>query len=121
MKTRPSRTAQSRSGLPPPPAPTARDANPWKLSSPPEAAPHEPRHPRAPGWPPAPRPARDPTSHRSGRLPWIPFLILFFIGASGVQLAIRAIEAGEVESAVGALVIVGMVAFMAVRRLAAKR
>jgi len=50
-------------------------------------------------------------------LPWIPLLILFSIAATGVQMAIRALWAGDVETAIGALVIFAVVAIVAVRRI----
>jgi len=114
MKTR-SSNEQARHGLPPPPAPTARDANPWPMSSPPAGSKPGPRHPRAPVRPPAPR---TPGQHvRSRSLPWIPLLILFAVAGSAVQMAIRALQEGDAEAAIGALVIFAMVAVVAVRRI----
>jgi hypothetical protein len=90
MKTR-SSDEQIRHGLPPPLAPTASDANPWQMSSPPAGSKPEPRHPRA---------------RRLARsLPWIPLMSLFAVAGTGVQTAIRALWSGEVETAIGALVI----------------
>jgi len=116
MKTR-SSDEQIRHGLPPPPAPTASDANPWQMSSPPAGSKPESRHPRAPGWPPAPRTPEARAARRARRLPWIPLLILFSIAATGVQMAIRALWDGDVETAIGALVIFAVVAIVAVRRI----
>jgi len=47
----------------------------------------------------------------------VPLLVLFSIVATGVQVAIRALWAGDVETAIGALVIVAVVAIVAVRRI----
>jgi len=116
MKTR-SSDPQLGHGLPPPPAPPARDANPWQMSSGARGARYEPRHPRAPGWPPQPDAARPDPVGRSPRTPWIPVLVLFAILGSGVQLAIRALGSGEVEKAIGALLIFAVVAVVGLRRL----
>jgi hypothetical protein len=50
-------------------------------------------------------------------LPWIPLLILFAILGTSVQTAIRALSEGDVERAIGALVIVAVVAVVALRRM----
>ena len=115
MKIRKTRSpdAQSPPGLPPPPAPPSRDANPWPMSAPAGSGTHVPRHPRAAGWPPAPRTPTDSAARRPRRLPWIPLLILFAILATGVQTAIRALWEGDVERAIGALVIFAVVAVVA--------
>jgi hypothetical protein len=116
MKTRAS-DEQARSGLPQPPAPTARDANPWQMSQSAGAKPHLPRHPRAPGWPPPPRSSELRAARRARRRPWIPVLILFFVVGSGVQMALRALAERNVESALGALLIIAAAAFLMVRRV----
>lgn len=104
-------------GLPPPPAPTARDANPWSMTAGAGGKAHEPRHPRAPGWPPAPGSPKPEPAPRRRRTPWLPLLILFFVVGTGVQMAIRALWAGDVEAAIGALVIFAVAAAVTVRRL----
>jgi len=114
MKTR-SSDEQVRNGLPPPPAPTANDANPWQMSSPAAGTKTGPRHPRARGWPPTPRMPGQRARSRS--LPWIPLLVLFVIVGTGVQMGIRAMWEGDVETAIGALVILAMVAAVALRRI----
>jgi hypothetical protein len=116
MKTR-SSDEQIRHGLPPPPAPTASDANPWQMSSPPAGSKPEPRHPRAPGWPPAHRTPEQRARRRARSLPWIPLMILFAVAGTGVQTAIRALWEGDVETAIGALVIFAVVAVVALRRI----
>ena len=120
MKTR-SSDEQVRHGLPPPPAPTASDANPWQTSSPAGGSKREPRHPRAPGWPPAPRTPGQRDHRRSRSLPWVPLLILFAIVGTGVQTAIRALWEGDVATAAGALVVFAVVAIVAVRRILKRR
>ena len=54
---------------------------------------------------------------RPRSLPWIPLLVLFTIVGTGVQMAIRAMWEGDVETAIGALVIFAMVAAVALRRI----
>jgi hypothetical protein len=120
MKTRTSEQ-QPGHGLPPPPAPTARDANPWPMSSGAGAKRHEPRHPRAPGWPPQPRASQPGTAGRRPATPWIPLLILFFVLGTGLQVAIRALAEGDVETAIGALVVCAAVAVVAVGRIFRRR
>lgn len=120
MKTR-SSEARPGHGLPPPPAPTAPDANPWQMSSGGEVKRHEPRHPRAPGWPPVPRPpAPGPKDRRRG-LPWFPLAVLLVILGTGVRTAIRALEDGDVEKAAGALVIFAVVVVVALHRILKRR
>jgi len=116
MKTR-SSDERARHGLPPAPAPPSRDANPWKMSSPPGSGSHAPRHARAPGGPPAPHAPDERIARRAGRLPWIPLLILFVILGTSVQSAIHALQEGDVERAIGALAIMALVAAVALRRI----
>jgi len=120
MKTR-SSNEQARHGLPPPPAPTASDANPWQMSSPAAGSTRGPRHPRSPGWPPTPRTPGQPGRQRPRSRLWIPLLVLFAFLGSGVQTAIRALRQGEAESAIGALVVLAVVAVFAVRRMLTRR
>lgn len=120
MKTRRS-DEQVRHGLPPPPAPTASDANPWQMSVPAGGTKQAPRHPPVPGWPPAPRTPGQRTRRRSRSRPWIPLLIMFAMVGTGVQTAIRALWEGEVEMAIGALVIFAVVAVVALRRILKKK
>jgi hypothetical protein len=54
-------------------------------------------------------------------LPWVPLLVLFFILGTGVQMAIAALREGEVEKAIGALVIFAFVAVAGLRRLLKQR
>ena len=51
----------------------------------------------------------------------MPLLVLFFILGTGVQMAIRALSEGDVETAAGALVILAIVAVVAVSRLVRRR
>jgi len=107
--------------LPPPPAPTARDANPWTISDVPGAgrasAPQAPTGRRRRFEPDRSR-AR-PGHERPAR--FMPFAVLIFIAGAGVNLALQALREGNVEAAIGALVVVGLVAFVLVKRLVARK
>ena len=81
---------------------------------------HEARHPRARGRPRARSPQPGPAG-RKRRTPWIPLLVLFAIVGTGVQMAIRALMEGDVETAIGALVIFAVVAVVALRRILKRR
>lgn len=107
-------------GLPPPPAPTARDANPWPLSTAPRAA-------------PAARPASEsnlgtvpgktqtvPAGRRPPRRA-VPVLVLFAALGIGAGLAVDALRSGRVEDAIGALLILAFVALTAWRALKSRR
>jgi len=119
MKNR-SSDAQPGQGLPPPPAPTSRGANPWSMSPGAGGQQPEARHPRARGRlrPGSPKPG---AAGGQRRTPWIPLLILFAIAGTGVQMAIRALVEGDVETAIGALVIFAVVAVVALRRILKRR
>ncbi len=91
------------------------------MSSPAAGSRPGPRHPRSPDRPPTPRTPEQPARRRSRSLPWIPLLILFAIVATGVQSAIRALQEGDVERAIGALVIFAVVVAVGVRRILKKR
>lgn len=116
MKTR-TREAGGPGALPPPPAPTARYANPWTLPSGDAPATRVHRHPRAPDRPkgmPEPRAtSQDPSLRRR----WMPLAVFGFVAATGVQMALMAFARGDVEAAVGALLLLGMVLLVAVRQL----
>lgn len=120
MKTR-TPDPQLGHGLPPPPAPTARDANPWPMSSSPAGTQPSPEHPRARGGRLRRRSPAGAAARRQRALPWIPLLVLFFIIGTGVQMAIRALAEGDVETAAGALVIFAVVAIVALRRIVNRR
>lgn len=47
--------------------------------------------------------------------------MLFFILGTGIQMAIRALSEGDVETAAGALVILAVVAVVALSRLLKRR
>jgi hypothetical protein len=119
MKTRPS-DRQREPGLPPPPAPTARDANPWPISSAPTGTQPPPGQPRAPGGRLRRRPPAAVAARRKRASPWVPLLVLVFIAGTGVQMAIRAFAGGDIEAAAGALVIIAFVAIIALRRAVKK-
>jgi len=113
--------ANDKPALPPPPAPPARDANPWTISDAPAAgratAQQSPTTRRRRFEPDLSR-AR-PGRERPTR--FMPLAVLLFIAGAGVNLALQALREGNVEAAMGALVVVGLVAFVLVRRLVAKR
>jgi hypothetical protein len=111
MKTR-NRDANTTPGLPPPPAPTSRDANPWSMA--------EARAPDRKGQPPAAakpgRPTRFPTkppgSVEPRRRPVVPLVILAFVAATALGLVADALRSGSFEEAIGPVVTVVFVAFM---------
>jgi hypothetical protein len=113
--------ANDKPTLPPPPAPPSRDANPWTISDVPGAG----RATAAQG--PATRKRRfepDRSRARPGRerpTRFMPLAVLLFIAGAGVNLALQALRAGNEEAAIGALIIVGLVAFVLVRRLATRK
>jgi hypothetical protein len=124
MKTK-QRDSSGTPGLPPAPAPPSRDANPWPMSAQREAA--SKLHPRVrravsnaaskrdqPGSKESP-PAGEP------KLSWLPVLMLLFVVATSLRVAIEAFEAGNLEAAVGPLVAILFVAFIAWRRMRRKR
>jgi hypothetical protein len=119
MKSR-SPDEQAAHGLPPPPAPTARDANPWQISSPPDGVKAEPRRRRALGRAPTPG-SLEPRHGRRPRSSWIPLLMLFAVVGTGMEKAIQAFRDGDVETALGALVVFAVVAAVALRRLLKQR
>jgi len=103
MKTR-SQELPARSGLPPPPAPPARDANPWAMSS----STGDPKLPRR-------EVSRSAPSHRRP-LQAAPLLVLIFMASLGLRLAFRAWRDQDYAGMFAALAILSMVAFMFWRR-----
>lgn len=111
MKTR-NRDANSTPGLPPPPAPTSRDANPWSMG--------EARVPERKGQPPAaatPRrptrfPTKPPSSVEPRRRRGVPLVILAFIAATAIGLVADALKSDSFEDAIGPIVTIVFVAFM---------
>lgn len=128
MKTR-SRDRDTTHGLPPPLAPTARDANPWTLGGgekPRAAVP--PRVPPAvppgvpPGKPHRPRfPARQVEHPKPRKSPVVPMMIFAVVTLVPLGAALRALGAGSVEEAIGPLIAVGFIVFMAYRALRSRR
>jgi hypothetical protein len=128
MKTR-DRDQTPGHGLPPPPAPTARDANPWTMPDTgnsgtggpagarpgtlPASEPGAPRHPRFPvRQVPYPKPRKPPV---------VPVLILAVAAIVALGAAFRALAAGAVEDAIGPMIVFLFVAFIAVRMLRGRR
>lgn len=111
MKTR-NRDTNTTPGLPPPPAPTSRDANPWSMA--------EARAPDRKGQSPSAatpsRPTRFPTKPPSRveprRRPVVPLVILAFMAATAIGLVADALRSGSFEEAIGPVVTVVFVAFM---------
>ena len=123
MKTR-SRDTTATPGLPPPPAPTSRDANPWSMGE---------AHAPARGGIPASAQAQDPARPRRfpikppdtikprRRSAAVPLVILAFIAMTAIGLVADALESGKLEEAIGPIIAVVFVAFMIVRQLRGRR
>jgi hypothetical protein len=92
--------------VPPPPAPTSRDANPWEMSASRVAS-------RPPSIP--------PSSRQQVGLRWLPFAIIggVFIAVGGN--ALESLRRGDVIGALVPLVFVGFIAFGALRNLLRRR
>jgi hypothetical protein len=124
MKTR-SQDRDPTHQLPPPPAPTARDANPWSYGrgeKPRAAVPSGVPSGMTPGKPHRPRfPARQVEHPKPRRRPVVPLLILAVVAVMPLGAALRALAAGEVDEAIGPLIAVGFIAFMACRGLRRRR
>ena len=124
MKTR-QRDSSGTPGLPPAPAPPSRDANPWPMS--------EQREPATQLHPRVRRAVENAASRRNEpvakesppagarKLSWLPSLMLVFVAATSIRVAIEAIEAGNLEAAVGPLVAILFVAFFVWRRIKRRR
>jgi hypothetical protein len=129
MKTR-SRDATTTPGLPPPPAPTSRDANPWSIGEgpapdrtgiPPSARASAKASAEVPG-----RPRRFPTKPPGSigprrRVTAVPLVILGFIAMTAIGLVADALESGDLEGAIGPIFAVVFVAFMIFRLLRSRR
>jgi hypothetical protein len=114
MKTRPNEPP-AKSGLPPPPAPPSRDANPWAMSSSAGGPPASPLRRRA-----QPDPSRSVPSHRRP-LQAAPLLVLVFMASMGVRLAFDAWRDQDYAGMFAALAILSMVAFIFWRRSRPRR
>lgn len=121
MKIR-NRDANTTPGLPPPPAPTSRDANPWSMG--------ETHSPDRTGIPPSTqgpaRPHRFPTKSAETIEPrrrpaFVPLVILAFIAMTAIGLVADALESGDIEGAIGPIVALVFVAFMFFRQLRSRR
>lgn len=114
-------------GLPPPPAPTRRGANPWPLSDTArkrEAPPREEQMPRIleellSGVPPQQRPAGPPRQPERRPLPepgsrkrsgFLPLLVLLLIAGVVVRLALEARESGDWRELIPALFVIFFIA-----------
>lgn len=95
--------------LPPPPAPTSRDANPWAMPG------GKPRS-RIPGLGIEPVP---PVARQGSPLRWVPIVILGFVFLAVANTARDAYRNGDVVGALIPLLVVGVVAsgfFRALRK-----
>jgi hypothetical protein len=111
MKTR-NRDANTTPGLPPPPAPTSRDANPWSMGG--TQVPDRKAPPPAAATPGRPTrfPTGPPSSVEPRRRPVVPLVILAFVAATALGLVADALKSGRLEDAIGPVVTVVFVAFM---------
>jgi hypothetical protein len=116
MKTR-SNEPEATPGLPPPPAPPAHDANPWPMSS------SEPRQdPTLPSRRRRARPSASPSAPGHRRpLGAAPLLVLIFLCAAGVRLAVHAWRDEDYAGMFAALAILSLVALMFWRRSRVRR
>jgi hypothetical protein len=106
MKTRQRETGTT-AGLPPPPAPPSRDANPWAMSGP--GVQREPgRQRRFPVEPVSPVQLR--------KRPVVPTLIFAVIAVLAIAGAVGALERRGFEAAVGPILLVALVLSVFLRR-----
>ena len=123
MKTR-ERDSSGTPGLPPAPAPPSRDANPWPMSGQAGGAPKlRPRVHEAVRK--AGESGKSPVVERvpsagGQELSWLPYLMLVFVIATSLRVAIEAFGAGHVEAAIGPLLAILFAAFFVWRRLRRK-
>jgi len=108
MKTR-SKEPPAKSGLPPPPAPPSRDANPWAMTS----STGDPKLSRREVSRSAPSPRRP--------LQAAPLLVLIFMASMGLRLGFQAWRDQDYAGMFAALAILSMVAFMFWRRSRPRR
>jgi hypothetical protein len=126
MKTRSRDTTTTTPGLPPPPAPTSRDANPWSMGEVhapdrggiPPAAQAQPKAPERQRRFPV-KPPETTKGRRRGAA--VPLVILAFIAMTAIGLVADALESGNLAEAIGPVVAVVFVAFMIVRQLRRRR
>ena len=116
MKTR-SNESPAKSGLPPPPAPPAHDANPWPMSA---------SKSRQDLTAPPSRSRGRPDLSRSlpghcRPLGAAPLLVLIFLCAAGVRLAVHAWRDQDYAGMFAALAILSLVALMFWRRSRVRR
>jgi len=114
--TTPDKPSSSRTPLPPAPAPTARDANPWPLSG--ERRPAVSRWPVRPPSPPvagarpeAPAPVPEPASNLPSPLRIVPVIVVVGILAILLVTASEAARAGDLAGLVMPLAISAIVLF----------
>jgi hypothetical protein len=110
------------SRLPPPPAPTSRDANPWPMPGQNGANTQRGwgQPPPVSGAPPASWRSTAPDS-RATPLRWLPVVVLGGMAAVAAAVAVTAIESRDPRAAIGPLLMLAFVAFAAWRRFGAKR
>lgn len=109
-------------GLPPPPAPTSRNANPWSVG--------DTHAPDRTGIPPSAKdpvrshrfPTKSPETIEPRRRPaFVPLAILAFIAMTAIGLVADALESGSIEEAIGPILALVFVVFMIFRQLRGRR
>jgi hypothetical protein len=112
----PETKSSSGSHLPPPPAPTARDANPWPMPGQRAARPISwPRGPKtAPtsvvAEPRAAEPGMPPIGRKASPLRWLPFAIIVGLLVAVGSSALQSFRQGDFIGALLPLVVVGIIA-----------
>jgi hypothetical protein len=99
----------STSRLPPPPAPVARDANPWQISGRGGKTAQRRTSPRAPATQSMPPPA-PPRTARHGLARFVPIAIFLAVLGSIASGAFEALRRGDRLAAIVPLIVVGIVA-----------
>ena len=112
----PEAKSSSGSQLPPPPAPTARDANPWPMPGQPAARPIPwPRGPKTAlpsvvAGRSAAQPGMPPTGRKASPLRWLPFAIIVGVLVAVGSSALQSFHQGDFIGALLPLVVVGIIA-----------
>jgi hypothetical protein len=120
MKTR-RRDTGTTTGLPPPPAPPSRDANPWTIPGP--DAPRAPARPAGATASPSPKRFPGGPSARPGprRMPVFALLVLGVIAFVALGGAVHEIGSGNYADAVGPLLAVAFAAFVVWKQARGRR
>lgn len=123
MKT-PERDAAKHPPLPPPPAPTARDANPWTVSSQ-AKSPGTPQPGVRPDWLRPKAPKVPPEARRADRAvrpqSAVPLVVLLFVLGAALAAAAQALAKGDLPGAVGPLAVAAFAVVIMLRRARRRR